>query len=101
MNYELLKEIYKKRTQIRCWIDSLPKEIGYIFFENPAIDGECFITDLLIKELYKDKAEDVFWLLYDWKSGDVFEYEGTVFVLNTIEEAMYSIFEPVKLASKS
>jgi hypothetical protein len=98
MNRDILKKIYTERKAIDGWLDSIPKEICAVFYDNPVIESEYKINAMLIKELYKEHAEEVSWLLYEWKSGSVIKYKDIEYALYTIDQAITSIFNPELLA---
>jgi hypothetical protein len=97
MNRELLKNIYTMRKKADEWFEKIPREISIAFLDNPAMETEYKVAELLLKELYKEHAPEVSWLFYEWKPSSIMEFEGNRYKLDTLDEAIDSIFDISKL----
>lgn len=86
---EVVRELKRLDTKSQAYINSIPSEFS-IIFDNEYTDSKCKMNDLLIHALFKEKAEDIFWFIYEWEPGkktpQIWLADDTEIILETEED---------------
>lgn len=71
---ELINEIVALHKEAEDWVMKLPDDVSTVFFDNTYADRGWKIVDLLIEEVFKDKADAFTEMLFDGKEAeDIYE----------------------------
>lgn len=66
---ELFRNLVKLYATSDSWLNTVPREINSVFFDNPAMDAMYNANTMLIREYFGEHAEAVEWFIYEWKPG--------------------------------
>lgn len=61
----LLLLMEKENKKIDDWVDTIPSDIDIAFCDNTYVNSLVTINLALIKELFGDLYDDVYWFLYE------------------------------------
>lgn len=67
---KLINKLYNLNKQGDAYLDTVPSDIRLVLFDNKFTESLERTKDLLIKEVFKEYADDINWLLYDFKEGE-------------------------------
>ena len=70
---DVVRDLKQEMLVQDSWIDSLPNEISSAFFDNTLTNSLGVQRDILIKALFGDYEEAVYWFLYEFTVG---KFEG-------------------------
>lgn len=82
----LLQYLLKSHKESHDWIESLPREIQSVFYENTYVNNILLDHDRLLKFAVGDLYEDIQWFLYDWKPGYEIQVNETKYVIKTLDD---------------
>lgn len=86
-------QLKKYDAKAEAWLDTVPREINSVFFDNPYVDALQHTKDLLLTTLFdKPLRDEVGWFLYEWsEEKDVslrtITYpNGSKYIINTLDD---------------
>ena len=93
-----IKDNYDKGN---AWLDTIPREVNSVFFDNPFVDSLHRMNTLYINSLFDGALlQEVEWFLYEWDADKNEVYrtitypEGKKFVIDDIDDfVVYLISE--------
>jgi hypothetical protein len=94
----LIKAMYEKYHESILWMDKIHsntelQSIVDAICDNPLVNNQYAVIDIMIDAIFGDKAEAVYWVLYEWKRGYEVTYpDGKTEKIYTIEQAIDSVF---------
>jgi hypothetical protein len=90
---ELMLQLKNYEAKADAWLDTVPREINSVFFDNPYVDALHHTKDVLLSALFdKPLRDEVDWFLYEWaEDKDVslrtISYpSGPTYVINTLDD---------------
>jgi hypothetical protein len=77
-----LKESYIEREE---YLDNIPSDINMIFCDNAYANSLGMDNDFLLRELFGEISDHVFWYMYEWNPGHQIEDKGITYMINSHE----------------
>lgn len=70
------------------WLDTVPREIQAVYFDNPYVDNLYSMFDVTMQLAFGKLYEDVRWFLYDWsaKNGRITMNDGTEYNIKSTDD---------------
>ena len=89
----LIIELKKYDESANAWLDSIPREINSVFFDNPYVDSLQHTKELLLASLFdKPLIDEVEWFLYEWSENKdeslrtITYPDGSKYVINNVDD---------------
>ena len=94
----VVKKLKELDNKAELYLKTIPPEFYSIVFDNEYSSNSGMKSDVLIRALFGENSEDIFWFLYEWKPGkknvQITFSDGREFVIET-EEDYYKYLETV------
>jgi hypothetical protein len=85
-----IKDNYDKGN---AWLDTIPREVNSVFFDNPYVDSLHRINTVCLETIFDGYLrQEVEWFIYEWSADKDEGYrtitypDGKKFVINTIDD---------------
>ena len=85
-----IKDNYDKGN---TWLDTIPREVNSVFFDNPYVDSLHRINTVCLETIFDGYLrQEVEWFIYEWDANKDSRYRtitllnGTKFVINTLDD---------------
>jgi hypothetical protein len=72
---EIFKNLYNNLQARHEFTDKLPQSIAQAFWDNEMIEAYDRDVSMLMKAIFPDHIESIYWFLYEWRPG--FEVNDT------------------------
>jgi hypothetical protein len=89
----LIKRLVKEYHLGDTWLDTIPRDINSVFFDNPYVDSLHRTNTLLMQALFDDALlQEVQWFIYEWSDDKPAELRtitfpnGSKFVINNVDD---------------
>lgn len=82
----LLSEIIRLDQEGDAWLETINSEVRDSFYDNGYTNILYRQRELMLKFIFKDIYENVFWFLYDWQSGYVINKADKEYTINNIDD---------------
>jgi hypothetical protein len=69
-----------------AYIDSLPGEIQSAFFDNKFVEHLEMVKDLLMKQVFGDLVEWVYWMMWEWKPGYEAKIDDVSYIIGDLDD---------------
>jgi hypothetical protein len=69
-----------------AYIDSLPGEIQSAFFDNKFVEHLEMVKDLLMKQVFGDLVEWVYWIMWEWKPGYEAKVDDVSYIIGDLDD---------------
>jgi hypothetical protein len=69
-----------------AYIDSLPGEIQSAFFDNKFVEHLEMVKDLLMKQVFGDLVEWVYWIMWEWKPGYEAKVDDVSYIIGDLND---------------
>ena len=64
---KLMIELRAAQARSDAWLDTVPREVNAVFFDNPHVDTLERTKTILLDALFEDALrQEVDWFLYEW-----------------------------------
>lgn len=90
---ELMLKLKKYEAAADAWLDTVPREINSVFFDNPYVDALQHTKDILLDSLFeKPLCDEVDWFLYEWAENKdealrtITYPNGTKYIINNVND---------------
>jgi hypothetical protein len=92
---EVVKELKQLEDSNTKFLDILPTSL-FSITDNEYVNNQQEAKDLLIRALFKENTEDIFWFLFEWEKGkktpQIYLESGEEIILET-EDDYYQYLE--------
>jgi hypothetical protein len=80
------------------YIDSIPKDIASVFFDNVYVNNIATSLDNTLETLLGVELFDEYtWFVWDWKPGYTIEIQDHKYIINNIDDFMKYLVDTNKL----
>jgi hypothetical protein len=89
----LMSKLKKYEADADAWLDTVPREVNSVFFDNPYVDALQHTKDTLLDSLFeKPLCDEVDWFLYEWAADKdvalrtITYPNGSKYVINSVDD---------------
>lgn len=85
MNKEqIFRRLHDQLVRRNEYIDKVPSDLDIL--GNYYVNNLLFENEWLIRQIFEDDTEAIFWFLYEWMPGYEVEYNGTSIKVESIDQ---------------
>ena len=90
----LLSEIIRLDKEGDAWLETVPSAIRDSFYDNGYTETFYKQKELMLKFIFKNLYEEIFWFLYDWRKGfTITNKDGKEYIINNLDDFVQYLSE--------
>lgn len=83
---QLIRFLVNEHQKREEYLDSIPTDIRQSVFDNAYVTSIGRVNDALISKLFGEKAESIFWFMYEWEPGYKESVDGKDIIINNTDD---------------
>ena len=88
----LLSEIIRLDQEGDAWLNTVNSQVRDSFYDNGYTEILYKQREMMLKYIFKDIYENVFWFLYDWRIGYTINKDGKDYSINSLDDFIQYLY---------